>query len=54
MKLKRKLVAVEMKCLRSMFVVTRVERLRNEDVRDRINVREKLNIRMNQNSGSEM
>ena len=43
---RRKLDVMEMRCLRSMCGVTRLDRLRNEVVRKRVGVDEKLSERV--------
>ena len=46
---RRKLNVFEMKCLRSMAGVSRLDRLRNEEVRERTGVREELAARVDMN-----
>ena len=43
---RRKLDVMEMRCLRSMCGMTRMDRLRNEVVRERVGVEEKLSERV--------
>ena len=46
---RRRLNVFEMKCLRSMVGVTRMDRLRNEEVRERTGVRKELAARVDMN-----
>ena len=46
---RRKLNAFEMKCLRSMAGVSRWDRLRNEEVKERTRVEKELAARVNTN-----
>ena len=46
---RKKLNVFEMKCLRSMAGVSRLDRLRNEEVRERTGVRKELDTRVDSN-----